>query len=97
MRVGKEEITFQVNVEIEATTEVDFSFQIYDSVDKDYVSIGGAHKSISSTFPSSLLVTVIGDFFVEPPVYDIESTELIDGPTSVEFGDVGPDYSDDRD
>ena len=72
VRVGKEEITFQVNVEIEATTEVDFSFQIYDSVDKDYVSIGGAHKFISSTFPSSLLVTVIGDFFVEPPVYDIE-------------------------
>ena len=48
VRVGKEEITFQVNVEIEATTEVDFSFQIYDSVDKDYVSIGGAHANLSA-------------------------------------------------
>jgi len=97
VRVGKDEITFQVNVEIEAKVEVDFNFHVYDSVDKDYVSLGGSHESINTSFPSSILVTVIGDFFADPPVYDIDSAELTDPPTSVEFGDVSPDYSDDGD
>ena len=94
---GNEEIVFQVGVWIEARAEADFSFQIYDSIDKDYVSLGGAHATVDTNFSSSLLVTIIGDFFGGEPAYDVETVELLDIPRSIDFGEVNPDFSDDRD
>ncbi|MDD2136721.1 PIN domain-containing protein [Pseudomonas kurunegalensis] len=74
-----------------------FNFSQYDSIDKDYVSLGGVETSIETTYETDVLIYLGGDWTdYERSVTD-EEIEVIGELELLDFGEVSPDYSSDRD
>lgn len=88
-------VTVAFPVAVKATFHASFSFSVRDSIDKDYITIGGADASKSEEFDVQVIVTVArDDADPDPDVVELETdaTSL-----SVDFGYVEVDYGDDRD
>lgn len=88
-------VTVAFSVTVKATFNADFTFEVRDSIDKDYVTIGGAHAIKEETFGLQIVVTVgREDDSPDPDILDIEA----EGPSiSVDFGYVEVDYGDEPD
>lgn len=89
------EATLNVSLEIEGI----FSLSHFDSIDRDYVSMGSVEKSVSEDFDVNVLITLSGDFDEaknDTDVLGIDNVEIIDSLGQVYFGeleiDYGPDY-----
>jgi hypothetical protein len=93
VRAGPKEIVARVDLEVKVRAEASFSLSIYDSIDKDYVGMGSADAEKEETFEATALVTFHGDFASNDVA--ISSVELVDGPSSIDFGTVDIDHSDD--
>lgn len=93
VRAGPSEIVARVDLEIKVRAEASFSLSAYDSIDKDYVGMGSADAEKEETFEVTALVTFQGDFTSDDVA--ITAVELVDGPTSIDFGYVDPDRGDD--
>lgn len=88
-------VTVAFNVLAKATFHASFSFEVRDSIDKDYISIGGTRAAISEEFSIQIVVTISrDDADADPEIIELEA----DGATlAVDFGYVEVDYGDDRD
>jgi hypothetical protein len=62
----------------------------YDAV----IRLGESSEKVETTFEAGALITLQGTF---PDNYELTDVELVDAVDSVDFDDIGPDYSDDRD
>jgi len=97
VQVGKDKIVARFSVSINAKAECDFSFAVWDSVDKEYVPMGNNSAETEVEFDAAALVTFEGDFSAIPPEVEMSDLELIDAIDCVDFGNVEMDYADDRD
>lgn len=79
----------RVNAEVRA--DVTFSFSIRDTIDHDWMPIGGDEKSIQSSYSFEVLITFESADGEEPEVSDIE---LISKRQKLDFGYVEPDFRD---
>ena len=79
-------------VEIEASIKAEASFHMsiyYDSIDKDYTPAGFTTAYTDEEVTFKILAT----FEREPPAdFEITKLEIVDGPRSINFGFVEPDY-----
>jgi hypothetical protein len=79
---------FEIEASIKA--EANFHMSIYDSIDKDYTPAGSttAHTDEEVTFK------VLATFEREQVSanFEIKKVEIVDGPKSINFGSVEPDY-----
>lgn len=82
-------------VTIHATAS--FNFSQYDSIDKDYVSLGGVAATIETTYETDVLIHFRGDWTDHEKNVTHEEIEVIGELDSLDFGEVAPDYSGDRD
>ncbi len=96
VQTGKDKIVAKIGLSIEAVAQADFSLAIWDSIDKDYVPMGSTSAETEVEFEAAALITFEGDFSATPPEISVTELELVDAITSVDFGEVSPDYSDDH-
>ncbi|WP_333010361.1 PIN domain-containing protein [Kluyvera sichuanensis] len=97
VRIGEESIVLKVGATVEVEVEASFSFSIRDSVDKDYVSMGGNVCTTTESYHTDILLTLTGDFsqgFDDIDVSEIEVLEIIH---NANFGDIEPDWRNDYD
>lgn len=88
-------VTVAFPVAVKATFHASFSITVRDSIDKDYVSIGGSQASTSEEFDVQVVVTVArDDDDPDPEVVDLETDPTT---LSADFGYVEVDYGEDRD
>ncbi len=64
---------------------------MHDSIDDDYVSIGSASKTVETTIDVTLMINIANDD-TDP---EINYVEILKYPSSIDFGEVEPDYSND--
>ncbi|MEZ0170763.1 PIN domain-containing protein [Microvirga sp. TS319] len=86
VNVGREEIVAKVGIEVEARAEASYSLSIRDSIDNDYVSIGGGSVDVPVKFKASALLTLIGPFGERPEEVEIDRIELVDAPRYINLG-----------
>ena len=80
---------------VDINVECDFSFSIYDSIDKDYVGMGGNSVDTQANLEVGVLITFIGDLNKVGAEVEVDAVEVeIETPVSVDFGDVEPDWGD---
>lgn len=86
-------VVLEADAEISLYAEGDFSLSVYDSFDKDHVYIGEVTKRAEETYTSRILITISGD--LSGPIDDltIEDVEVIERPTSMDFGELELEYA----
>jgi hypothetical protein len=93
VQIGKDKIVARIGVQIKAEAEAHFDFQIHD--EGDYIPMGDCDAQTEVEFDAGVLVTFEGDFSDSTPEFEITDVELVDAPDTVDFGNVGPDFSSD--
>lgn len=86
-----------IKVVASVATEIDahFSFERWDSVDREYMSMGSATISRAEEIEFEALVTVASD--VPPGGMAIESVEILPTVHYLRFGEIEPDWMSDPD
>lgn len=92
VQTGKDAIVARLAVEITAEAQSNFNYYVHDEGDQIY--LGDSSEKVETTFEAGILITLQGEF---PDNYELTEVELVDATDDVDFGDIGPDYSDDRD
>lgn len=87
-------ITLEMHSNITIIAEATFILSTYDSIDKDYVSISRISRSITKDIISNLYITISGDFNDDISYLSVDKIEIEDIPTSLNFGELEPDYDD---
>lgn len=87
-----ESIVIEAKILVSATASSSFSLSVHDSIDKDYVPIGSASASTEVEFESAILITIEGDFVNEPNEVEITDFELLSYPSTIDFGEIEPDW-----
>lgn len=87
-------IVVRIPVRVKGRVYGDFSISAWDSIDKDYVSLGGTRSEIDFEEQAAVLIT----FSVAEALEEVEvlETEFIDADGSVDFGMVEPDYGEEE-
>ncbi|EKO3894522.1 PIN domain-containing protein [Vibrio breoganii] len=90
--INDEEIVLKVGATVEVEVEASFYFSVRDSIDKDYVGMGGNVCTTTESYHTDILLSLTGDFsqdFDEIYVAEIEVLETIG---HADFGEVEPDW-----
>lgn len=95
VQTGKDKIVANVGVSIKAKAEAEFSFAVWDSIDREYVPMGSNSAEREVEFDAAALITIEGDFTGDSAEVEILEVELIDAIDSVDFGEVEMDYGED--
>lgn len=85
----EESVTVSFEITVEAEFDAYFTFTIRDSIDRDYVTIGGAHASQTEQFDVTIEATVERVEGEDPDALDVESERWN---VTVDFGYVEVDY-----
>lgn len=85
-------VVLEMNAIISVEVEGEFSLSHYDSIDRDYVGLGGIVTTAEEQFESAILVTICGDLNGDLSDVDIEDVEVVDPIISIDFGTLEPDY-----
>ncbi len=86
------EVGATVKVKVEAT----FSFSIFDSIDRDYVSMSNSVCATEETFHTNILLTLSGNFSNSFDELHVEDIEVLGTIEHAEFGDVKPNWMNDH-
>jgi hypothetical protein len=92
VQIGPKILVARLDVEMSLKASTSFSMSIYDSIDKDYTGLGSTNATVVTDEDFEILVTF--QRLTDEP-YSISKIEIVRGPTSVDFGDVEPDYEPD--
>ena len=95
VQLGKNKLAAKVSILIKAKAICEFSFAVWDSVDKEYVGMGSRTVSTEVEFPSAILITIKSDHIATPQNYKLAEVELVDAIDSVDFGEVSANHEDD--
>lgn len=80
--------------------EVAFNFSVWDSIDKEDVSLGGTKKIVEISYETDVLVNLYGNFLdgLQNMDIDIEEIEVTHDSVFVDMGEISPfddeDYGD---
>lgn len=91
VQIGHDSFVMRAPIEVTAKASAEINFSIKDSIDRDYVSIGGTYVEREVTFDASVLITCtrsVDDDDPEQIDYEIDDAELVDVPLSVDLGYV---------
>lgn len=88
VRLGHDVAVARVGANFSAVAEAEFSLAAWDSIDKEYVGMGGASAETEVDFDGAFLLTLYGD--LSGPAEDIEigDVEIVEAVDSVDFGEV---------
>lgn len=92
IRINDESITLKVTAIVECVVHASFDFSVRDSIDKDYVGVGGSSYEIESLYKTDVVVTLSGDFSKGIENIDAEEIEVMETLRYADFGEVEPDW-----
>lgn len=93
---GARKIVARIVIDANVDAEANFSMSIYDSIDKDFTSVGSVTATTTDTLQISVLVT-FELTTAEGEQFQISKMEIVESPKSINFGNVEPDYGPDYD
>lgn len=91
--VDEDFVVLETTALITVEAEGEFSFSVYDSIDKDHVYMGSISATTEKSFESEILLTVTGDLDGDIEQLTIEQVEVVNPISSINFGTIEPDYS----
>ena len=94
VQTGKDKIVVAVGVFISARAKCEFSFSVWDGIDKDYVPMGSNVAETDLEFEAEALITFDGDISADPPDFEISNLELINMIDYVNFDYI--DFNDEE-
>lgn len=92
IQIDDESIVLKVGAKVDVEVEVSFNFSIFDSIDKDYVGMGGAVCKTNETYRTDILLTLTGDFSQDFDELQVIGIEVLDTISHADFGEVEPDW-----
>ncbi|MEV3842596.1 PIN domain-containing protein [Aeromonas veronii] len=92
VRVNDEEIVLKVGATVEVEVEASFIFSVRDSIDKDYVGLGGNTCTTTESYHTDILLSLTGDFFQDFDEIDVAEIEVLETIRHADFGEVEPDW-----
>lgn len=95
MPVDNEEdyLVVEARARVSLAVVTSFSFSVTDSIDRDEVPMGSTSETQSIEVMAKVFLTFEGDFSSAPALTDVE-VEFERGTYDVDYGEVGPDWSD---
>jgi PIN domain len=87
---GSHILAAELDLEVDVIAETTFYMSIYDSIDKDYTPAGSSAVRIEEKLNFKVLATFERDDVSAD--FGITKLEIVDGPSSINFGSVEPDY-----
>ena len=95
---GSDKITISITCEVMCEVEVAFNFSVWDSIDKEDVSLGGTRKIVEISYETDVLVNLYGNFLDGLQNMDIDEIEVTHDSVFVDMGEISPfddeDYGD---
>ena len=93
VRIKANGFVARIPIFIRANTEIEISFAIYDSIDKDYVPMGSAAYEPEIEIDAAILVDFVNTENTEDDdgkssKYAVSRVQLIDAPDTVDVGDI---------
>lgn len=92
IRIDEESIVLKVGATVEVEVEASFNFSVRDSIDKDYVGMGGSVCTTNETYHTDILLTLSGDFSQDFDDLEVTEIEVLDTIGQADFGEVEPDW-----
>lgn len=92
VRIDDGSIVLRLGATVEAEVEASFSFSVRDSIDRDYVNMGGNAYTATKHFHTDILVTLSGDFSKDFDDIEVTDIKVLETLTDVDFGEVEPDW-----
>lgn len=92
VKTGVKKVVFRIKISATAHASGTFNLSVYDSIDKDRVSLGSLNAEKKVTQKIEVLVEIEGDLDSKTPNEDIEITnvEVLKGFEEINFGHIEP-------
>lgn len=90
--INDEEIVLKVGATVEVEVEASFDFSVRDSIDKDYVGMGGNVCTTTESYHTDILLSLTGDFSQDFDGIDVAEIEVLETIGRADFGEVEPDW-----
>lgn len=97
VRIDDESIVLKVGATVEVEVEASFSFSVKDSIDRDYVNMGGNVCTTAESYHTDILLTLTGDFSQGFDDIEVSEIEVLETISEANFGDIEPDWRNDYD
>lgn len=94
IKIGGQEIVAAFNCLLTAKVTADFTFSVYDSVDKETIPIDSGQHERTVELDAELLATFSGDF--DTKAWSVSDVEVSSIPDSVDFEYAGPAVSEEE-
>ncbi|WP_336966798.1 PIN domain-containing protein [Sphingobium aquiterrae] len=94
VRMGSNQVVARIGAEMKATARADFSLSVWDSIDKEYVGMGGQSAETTIEFDGAFLLTIGGDLAGDPADLEAEEVEIVEAIDEVDFGEIEFDPGD---
>jgi hypothetical protein len=89
-QIGVNKIVVKIPLCMQIKASANFNFYVYDSIDKDNVSMGGDSIETEDTLHISALVTFEGNFNTSPAEVSISKLVLLESSPTINFGNIEP-------
>lgn len=90
--IDDEAIVLKVGATVYVEVEASFYFSVRDSIDKDYVGIGGNVYTAMESYHTDILLTLTGDFSQDFDDIEVTEIEVLETISFADFGEVEPDW-----
>lgn len=87
-----ESITVNIACEVSCAVHASFDLQAWDSIDREYLSIGSVASEVQETYQTDILITLSGDLSKGLEGVEIEEIEVTDTIGHADFGNIEPDW-----
>ncbi|WP_156480580.1 PIN domain-containing protein [Aquipseudomonas alcaligenes] len=94
--INDEAIVLKVGATVEVEVEASFVFSVRDSIDKDYVGMGGNICTTTESYHTDILLTLAGDFSQDFNGINVAEIEVLETIGHAEFGEIEPDWRSER-
>lgn len=98
IRNTEDYIVIEVSLNVSLDIDGSFSLSHFDSIDRDYVSMGTVDRSVQKDFDVNVLITIGGDFDKakdDIEALEIDDIEIVGSLGTVYFGELEIDYEPD--
>lgn len=92
IQISESGLTFAVGITVNCRADAEFSLSAYDSIDKDYVHLGGRSGSTTFEFQAEMFVSLSGDLDGNVSDLEVEDVEISVPYATVDFGYLEPDW-----
>jgi hypothetical protein len=87
---NSDKITISITCEVICNVEATFNFSVWDSIDKEDISLGGTTKTVEISHKTDVLINLYGNFLDGLQNMDIDEIEVTDSSVSVDIGEISP-------